>query len=190
MRVVIAGSGSALGDATASALRDAGHEAIEIGPDECDLRDFAAVQALAERLGAVDGVIHLVGGWRGGGGLAAQSDDDWNWLQTMIVGTLRNTTRAFLPAVAASPAGVFTIVSQNGVAKPTAGNANYLAAKAAAETWLLAVGDAMKKGAGRVHVERVMALYSDADVAAEPERDFSRHTHVRDLGRTLAGLFG
>ena len=68
MRVVIAGSGSALGDATASALREAGHEASEIGPDECDLRDFAAVQALAERLGAVDGVIHLVGGWRGGGG--------------------------------------------------------------------------------------------------------------------------
>ena len=75
-------------------------------------------------------------------------------------------------------------------ANPPAGTANYLAAKAPAETWLLAVGDAMKKGAGRVHVERVMALYSDADVAAEPERDFSRHTHVRDLGRTLAGLFG
>ncbi len=40
-----------------------------------------------------------------------------------------------------------------------------------------------------MHIERVMALYSDADVAADPGRDFSRHTHVRDLGRTLAGLF-
>ncbi len=189
MRVVIAGSGSALGDATAAALRASGHEAIEIGPDECDLRDFAAVQKLADDLGAVDGVVHLVGGWRGGGGLAGQSDDDWEWLQAMIVGTLRNTTRAFLPAVAASSAGVFAIVSQTGVAKPTAGNANYLAAKAAAETWLLAVGDALKKSPGRVHIERVMALYSDADVAREPGKDFSRHTHVHDLGRTLAALF-
>lgn len=190
MRVVIAGSGSALGDATAAQLWAAGHEVIEVGPERCDLRDYAAVHALAAELGAVDGVVHLVGGWRGGGGLAGQSDEDWDWLQTMIVGTLRNTTRAFLEAVAASPAGAFAIVSQTGVAKPTAGNANYLAAKAAAETWLLAVGDALKNSAGRVHIERVMALYSDADQAAEPERDFSRHTHVNDLGRRLAALWG
>ncbi len=110
-----------------------------------------------------------------GGGLAGQSDADWDWLQTMIVGTLRNTTRAFLPAVAASPAGRFAIVSQTGVAKPTAGNANYLAAKAAAETWLLAVGDALKDTPASVHIERVMALYSDRDVAASPDKDFGRH---------------
>ncbi|MFT3859743.1 SDR family NAD(P)-dependent oxidoreductase [Micropruina sp.] len=189
MRIVIAGAGSALGDATASALRAGGHQAITIGRAECDLRDFAAVQAMAHRLGPVDGVIHLVGGWRGGGGLAGQSDADWDWLQTMIVGTLRNTTRAFLDSVAASPAGAFAMVSQTGLAKPTAGNANYLAAKAAAETWLLAVGDALKKGPGRVHIERVMALYSDADRAAEPDRDFSRHIHVRDLGQRLANVF-
>jgi NADP-dependent 3-hydroxy acid dehydrogenase YdfG len=189
MRVVIAGSGSALGDATATALRAAGHEVIEIGPDECDLRDFTAVQALAQRLGAVDGVLHLVGGWRGGGGLAGQSDEDWDWLQTMIVGTLRNTTRAFLPAIKASSAGRFAIVSQTGVANPTAGNANYLAAKAAAETWLLAVGNALKNTPGEVHIERVMALYSDRDVAAEPDKDFSRHTHVAELGRRFAALW-
>ena len=189
MRVVIAGAGSPAGNATASALRERGHEAIEIGPDECDLRDFAAVRSLAERLGPVDGVIHLVGGWRGGGGLAGQSDEDWDWLQTMIVGTLRNTTRAFVDAIAASPAGRFAIVSQTGVAQPTAGNANYLAAKAAAETWLLAVGHALKDSPGQVHVERVMALYSDRDVEQSPDKDFSRQTHVSELGQRLASLF-
>ncbi|MCW3159101.1 SDR family NAD(P)-dependent oxidoreductase [Micropruina sonneratiae] len=189
MRVVIAGAGSALGDATAAALRAAGHEAIEVGPEQCDLRDFAAVQELAAELGAVDGVVHLVGGWRGGGGLAGQTDEDWDWLQTMLVGTLRNTTRAFVDAVGAAPAGRFAIVSQAGVARPTAGNANYLAAKAAAETWLLAVGHALRDTPATVHVERVVALYSDADAAAYPDRDFSRHTHVDELGGRLAALF-
>ncbi|MFT3969610.1 MAG: SDR family NAD(P)-dependent oxidoreductase [Micropruina sp.] len=189
MRVVIAGAGSPAGDATASALRERGHEVIEIGPHECDLRDFAAVQELAARLGAVDGVIHLVGGWRGGGGLAGQSDEDWDWLQAMIVGTLRNTTRAFAGAIAASPSGRFAIVSQTGVANPTAGNANYLAAKAAAETWLLAVGHALKASPASVHIERVMALYSDRDVEQAPDKDFSRHTHVSELGQRLASLF-
>ncbi len=189
MRVVIAGTGSPAGEATMAALRERGHEVIGIGPDECDLRDFAAVQALAEELGPVDGVIHLVGGWRGGGGLAGQTDEDWDWLQTMVLGTLRNTTRAFLDAVAASPAGRFAIVSQNGVANPTASNANYLAAKAAAETWLLAVGNALKDTPAQVHIERVMALYSDRDVEQAPDKDFSRHTHVDELGRRLAALF-
>ena len=189
MRVVIAGAGSALGTATAAALRAAGHEAIEVGRARCDLRDFAAVQALAAGLGAVDGVLHLVGGWRGGGGLAGQSDADWDWLQTMLVGTLRNTTRAFADAVGASSAGVFAIVSQVAVAHPTAGNANYLAAKAAAETWLLAVGQALRNTPATVHIERVMALYSDADVAANPSQDFARHTHVDELAGRLAALF-
>lgn len=189
MRVVIAGAGSALGTATAVTLREAGHEAIEVGRTRCDLRDFAAVQALAAELGAVDGVLHLVGGWRGGGGLAGQSDEDWDWLQTMLVGTLRNTTRAFADAVAASPAGVLAIVSQAGVAKPTAGNANYLAAKAAAETWLLAVGHALRDTPATVHIERVVALYSDADVAANPGQDFTRRTHVNELAGRLATLF-
>ena len=107
----------------------------------------------------------------------------------LVLGTLRNTTRAFLDAVAASPAGRFAIVSQNGVANPTASNANYLAAKAAAETWLLAVGNALKDTPAQVHIERVMALYSDRDVEQAPDKDFSRHTHVDELGRRLAALF-
>lgn len=189
MRVVIAGAGSPLGDASAAALSAAGHEVIEVRRADCDLTDFAAVLALAQRLGAVDGVLHLVGGWRGGGGLAGQSDDDFDWLWTRIVGTLRNTTRAFLPAIAASPAGRFAIVSATGLARPTASNANYLAAKAAAETWLLATGNALKDAPASVHIERVMALVSDADRAANPDRDYSKYTDVRELAARFVGYW-
>jgi NADP-dependent 3-hydroxy acid dehydrogenase YdfG len=189
MRVVIAGAGSPLGDATAAALRAAGHEAVEVTRAVCDLTDGAAVTALAERLGAVDGLLHLVGGWRGGQGLAGQSDEDWEWLRTRIVDTLRHTTRAFLPAIAASPAGRIAIVSSTTLAKPTASNANYVAAKAAAEAWLAAVGQALSGTPGSVHVERVMALVSDADRAADPGRDWSRHTDVTDLAGRFVALW-
>lgn len=189
MRVVIAGAGSALGDAAAAALREAGHEVVEVRRADCDLTDFAAVTALAERLGAVDGVLHLVGGWRGGGGLAGQTDEDFDWLWPRIVTTLRNTTRAFLPAIAASSAGRFAIVSTTGLERPTAGNANYLAAKAAAETWLAAVGHALRDTPATVHVERVLAIVSDADRAAEPGRDFSRTTDVADLAQRFVAYW-
>ncbi|MBK9159025.1 MAG: SDR family oxidoreductase [Propionibacteriaceae bacterium] len=202
MRVLIAGASSALGIASAAALESAGHDVIAVGSDAgrldavparsrevCDLTDATQVQALATRVGPLDGLLHLVGGWRGGGGLAGQSDDDWRWLETRIIGTLRNTTRAFLPALAASPVARIAIVSTTGLAKPTAGNANYLAAKAGAEAWLEAVGQALRDTGGTVHIERVMALVSAVDREANPDRDFSRHTDVEQLATRFVALW-
>lgn len=189
MRVVIAGAGSALGRATTQALVEAGHEPIPITRAECDLSDFDAVTALARRLGPVDGLLHLVGGWRGGKGLAGQSDADWRWLDDRIVGTLRNTTRAFAPAVAASPAGRIAIISTTGLERPTAGNANYLSAKAAAEMWLACVGQQLRDTPASVHVERVLALVTDDDRQANPDKDFSRYTDVNTLARRLVALW-
>lgn len=189
MRVLIAGAGSALGDASAAALRAAGHDVIEVTHADVDLTDADAVLQLAVQIGPLDGLLHLVGGWRGGGGLAGQSDADYDWLHSRIVTTLRHTTRAFHPALASSPAGRIAIVSTTGIEHPTAGNANYLACKAAAEAWLAAVGNALKDTPATVHVERVMALVSDADRAAYPGKDFSRYTDVADLALRFVALW-
>ncbi len=202
MRVLIAGASSPLGVATAEALASEGHEVIAVGSDAgrltgvpasvrevCDLADFAAVQDLAARVGPLYGLLRLAGGWRGGDWLAGQSAEEWAWLETRIVTTLRNTTRAFLPALTQSPAARVAIVSTTGLAKPTAGNANYLAAKGAAEAWLAAVGQALRATGGRVSVHRVMALVSSADRKMHPDKDFSRYTDVTDLAGELAGLW-
>ncbi|WP_072314505.1 SDR family NAD(P)-dependent oxidoreductase [Agrococcus sp. Marseille-P2731] len=202
MRILIAGASSALGHATASALLDAGHDVIAVGSSadrlglvdatgrfECDLTDLAAVEQLAAEVGELDGLLHLVGGWRGGGGLAGQSDDDWAWLEARVVGTLRNTTRAFAEAIGRSDAGVIAIISSTGVEKPTAGNANYVALKAAAEAWLAAVGHALRATPARTVVHRVKALVSDAERAAQPDREFAGFTDVTELAATLAAEF-
>ncbi|WP_104191689.1 SDR family NAD(P)-dependent oxidoreductase [Cryobacterium sp. Y82] len=155
--VLIAGATSTAGLAVAASLADAGAHVVAVGsnlqrlqsvlavaPDaalyECDLADFAAVTALAAQLSPIDGLIHLVGGWRGGGGLTGQTDEDWDFLHSHVVTTLRNTTRAFNADLLASPAGRLAIVSSVSVDRPAAGGANYAAAKSAAETWVRAVG--------------------------------------------------
>ncbi|MCR8670021.1 SDR family oxidoreductase [Agrococcus sp. HG114] len=202
MRILLAGATSALGHATASALLAAGHHVIAVGSNadrlglvdaserfECDLADFEAVTALAAEVGELDGLVHLVGGWRGGGGLAGQSDVDWAWLERRVVGTLRNTTRAFAGAIGRSDAGVIAIISSTGVERPTAGNANYVALKAAAEAWLAAVGHELRNTPARTVAKRVKALVSDADRAAQPDRDFAGHTDVRELAAELAAEF-
>src|SRR5680860_35087 len=154
--VLIAGATSAAGLAVAGALAAGGAKVIAVGSNAerlaglrervadaatyvCDLQNLDAVTALADSVraehGPIDGLIHLVGGWRGGGGLAGQTDEDWAFLHGHVLTTLRNTTRAFNQDLVASPAGRLAIVSSVSVDKPAPGGANYATAKAAAETW-------------------------------------------------------
>jgi NADP-dependent 3-hydroxy acid dehydrogenase YdfG len=162
--VIIAGATSASGIAAARTLRDEGAQVIAVGRDAerlarlpdavltevCDLTDEAAVGALARRIheahGAVDGVLHLVGGWRGGGGLAGQTDEDFRFLEQSFT-ALRHVSRAFDADLRASHAGRLAVVSSTAVSRPLAGGANYAAVKAATEAWVRAVAHGFAKDA-------------------------------------------
>jgi 3-oxoacyl-[acyl-carrier protein] reductase len=167
--VLIAGATSSAGVAVAAALAGAGARVLAVGSNEqrlarvlevapqasvyvCDLADFVAVTALADTVraehGPIDGLVHLVGGWRGGGGLAGQTDEDWDFLHERIMTTLRSTTRAFAADLLASTAGRLAIVSSVSVDAPTPGGAAYAALKAAAETWIQAIGHAFARAGG------------------------------------------
>ncbi|MDR7083877.1 NADP-dependent 3-hydroxy acid dehydrogenase YdfG [Arthrobacter ginsengisoli] len=188
-----------------------------VTPLVCDLASLAAVRSLHTTIhrlagsgaagpgtagngGAVDGVIHLVGGWRGAKGITDQSDEDWDFLERGAITTLRNVTRVFYDDLAASDTGRFAMVSSTAVDRPTAGGASYVAAKAAAEAWTLAVADGFHSGqAGRQqdpveqHSAAVIfvakALVDTAMRAKSPDRSFPGFTDVEDLAAAAAGLF-
>lgn len=159
--VVLAGATSAAGLAVARALVEDGARVIATGRSEqrlaalvdagaevavADATSLASMADLAARLGPVDGVISLVGGWRGGGGLAGQSDEDFAALWPALE-AVRATSRAFSSALQTSDAGRFAIVSSTAVGRPLAGGANYAAVKAASEAWARAVAQGFAKTA-------------------------------------------
>ncbi|HSO16990.1 MAG TPA: SDR family oxidoreductase [Arthrobacter sp.] len=226
LNVLVTGGSGPSGVAAARALRNAGHNVFTVGSDGprieaaaaeagsgvtplvCDLADLAAVRSLhaavhgmlAEPGGAVDGVIHLVGGWRGAKGITDQSDEDWDFLERAAITTVRNVTRVFYDDLAASDAGRFAMVSSTAVGTPTAGGATYVAAKAAAEAWTLAVADGFRKAqSGRKEdpteqrsaavVFVVKALVDAGMRAKSPERTFPGFTDVEDLAAAAVGLF-
>lgn len=165
--VLIAGATSTSGLAAARALASAGARAVAAGRDHaklaalaqavpgattivCDLADEGAVARLAaqvhDEIGPLDGILHLVGGWRGGGGLAGQSEADFRFVEHSLT-ALRHVSRAFDADLRASNAGRQAIVSSTAVERPLAGSANYIAVKAASEAWARACGQGFAKAA-------------------------------------------
>ena len=219
--VLVAGAASASGVAVCKALEAAGAKVVAVGRDAarlentlfalldadlrtCDLSNSGDVDALSQDLqeiyGGIDGLIHLVGGWRGGGGITGQSENDWDFLQTNILQTLRNASRSFYDQLAASDDGRLAIVSSTSVDSPTAAGAGYAAAKAAAEAWVQAIAQGFRRAQSGAKenpqpqhsaavVFVVKALVDESMRSAEPDRDFSTYTDVQNLANAVVGLF-
>lgn len=152
-RVIAVGRDQGKLDALAAAAHPAaaaGTASGSIRLERCSLTNEAEVAALAERLAHdgehVDGLVPLVGGWRGGGGLSGQTEEDYRALEQSFT-AVRVTSRAFDAELRASDAGRFAIVSSTAVARPLAGGANYAAVKAASEAWTRAVAQGFAKAA-------------------------------------------
>ncbi len=174
----------------AAEIADAGGRAA---PFAVDFLDEPATLAWAEHLvdvhGHIDGVVHLVGGWRGGQTLTETDLADWDWLEALLIRTVQHTSRAFHDALKASAHGRFVLVSAEAATRPTATNASYAAAKAAAEAWTLALADSFRGSAAAAAILVVKALVTPAMRAAKPESTFRGYTDVDELAEAVVGLW-
>jgi NAD(P)-dependent dehydrogenase (short-subunit alcohol dehydrogenase family) len=213
--IAIAGIGGGLGPIVAERLADAGASVAgaerdqerldEIGAglglpedrwdgravdllDEDAARDWCA--SLLERFGRVDGLLHLVGGWRGGRPLHEAPLEDWDLLHDLLVRTVQHTTRAFHDALLASEHGRFVLVSAKQAQAPSNLNAAYAAAKAAAEAWTLALADGFAGTAATANIVVVDAILTPRMREQDPGGDFSSFTPAEHLAEAIAFLCG
>jgi NAD(P)-dependent dehydrogenase (short-subunit alcohol dehydrogenase family) len=211
--IAIAGVGGGLGPLVAQRLAEAGATvagtdrdqgtldslAADLGlpPDRwdgraVDLLDEDAARAwcaaLVERFGRVDGLVHLVGGWRGGQPLQEAPLSDWELLHDLLVRTVQHTTRAFHDRIAASPNGRFILVSSKQAQAPTHTNAAYAAAKAAAEAWTLALADGFEENAATANIIVVDAILTPRMREKDPGNDFPTFTPAEDIAAAIAFL--
>ncbi|MFI6812443.1 SDR family NAD(P)-dependent oxidoreductase [Nonomuraea sp. NPDC050328] len=193
MIILITGGGGPTGQALSAHFAKHGHTVIAVDKDDVDLLDRAAVQELARSVeaehGRVDGVFHLVGGWRGGKTFAETDLADWDLLHDLLVRTLQHVSLAFEPLLRKSGNGRFAIVSAKAAERPTAGGAAYAAAKAASEAWVMSLADGLRDTGSAATVLVVKALLNDAMIAAKPEAKFAGFTHVDTLAEAAAALY-
>jgi NAD(P)-dependent dehydrogenase (short-subunit alcohol dehydrogenase family) len=144
--------------------------------------------ALVERFGRIDGLVHLVGGWRGGESLHEAPLADWALLHDLLVRTVQHTTRAFHDQLAASGRGRFVLVSAKQAQLPSNTNAAYAAAKAAAEAWTLAFADGFEPGGATANIVVIDALLTPRMREESPGKEFPTFTPAEHVAEAIAFL--
>jgi NAD(P)-dependent dehydrogenase (short-subunit alcohol dehydrogenase family) len=154
-----------------------------------DLLDERAAKgwcaSLRERFGRVDGLLHLVGGWRGGEPLHEAPLSDWELLHDLLVRTVQHTSRAFHNALRESEHGRFVLISAKQAQAPSNSNAAYAAAKAAAEAWTLALADGFGGSTATANIIVVNAILTAAMREENPDGDFDAFTPAEDIAAAI-----
>ncbi|GGT93548.1 SDR family NAD(P)-dependent oxidoreductase [Streptomyces lateritius] len=205
MRLAEAGAVVVASDADPARLAEAvdaaryAHGGATVVGDTVDLFDLGAAREWADKtekeFGRIDGLVHLVGGWRGSASFAETELADWAFLEKVLIRTVQSTSLAFHEPLMRSDRGRYVLISAAGASKPTAGNAAYAAAKAAAEAWTLAMGDDFRKLGGEdgpkaaAAILVIKALVHDAMRAERPNAKFAGFTDVKDLADAIAGVW-
>ena len=175
------------------------HGGATVTGDTVDLLDLGAAREWADKtekeFGRIDGLVHLVGGWRGSASFAETDPADWTLLEKLLIRTVQHTSLAFYEGLQRSDKGRYLLISAAGASKPTAGNAAYSASKAAAEAWTLALADAFRKAGGEqgptsaAAILVVKALVHDAMRAERPNAKFAGFTDVTELAEAIVGVW-
>jgi NAD(P)-dependent dehydrogenase (short-subunit alcohol dehydrogenase family) len=154
--------------------------------DEDATRAWCA--ALVERFGHVDGLVHLVGGWRGGPRLHEAPNADCQHLHYLLIRTVQHTSRAFHDQLAASEHGRFVLVSAKQAQNPGNTNAAYASAKAAAEAWTLALADGFEPGGATANIIVVEAILTPRMREENPDEEYPTFTPAEDIAEAIAYL--
>jgi NAD(P)-dependent dehydrogenase (short-subunit alcohol dehydrogenase family) len=165
---------------------------IEADTTAVDLLDPASTRAwvdgIVSHFGQVDGLVHIVGGWKGGTPIEDAPLEDWDALHELLIRTLQHSTQAFATPLMESGRGRFVLVSAGQAQAPTHTNAAYAAAKAAAETWTLALADRFRGTGATANIVVVGAIVTPAMREESPDKDFSTFTAAESIAEAIAYL--
>lgn len=116
--------------AVGESLASAEHRALSVDvTDETAVR--AAVLRARQELGALDGLVNVVGGFKGGANVVETSWSDWDAMFSINLKSAVTCSRAVLPTFAEQSSGAIVNVASLAALGASPGSAAYGAAKAA-----------------------------------------------------------
>lgn len=190
--IVVTGAFGILGAAVVAAARSAGAQVtcIDVAPvskapvacegcvllGEVDLSSVSATHAAlalaAVRLGVLDGLVNVAGGFRWEP-LAEGALATWDLMFNINVRTAVNATRAALPRLKA-PGGRIVNIGAAGALKAAAGMGPYAAAKAGVVKLTEALAEELKESGVAVNAVLPSIIDTPANRTEMPSADFAR----------------
>jgi NAD(P)-dependent dehydrogenase (short-subunit alcohol dehydrogenase family) len=211
--VAISGAAGLLGPTVAKAFLEAGATLAVAGREDAklnrmldaigapahrrlataaDLSDPEAAAAWAgvviSRFGKVDVVLHLVGGYGGGGALSDLQVADWQRLHSMLVLTTFSVVRAFAGPLKTGGSGRFIGVTSPKVQAPTAKSALYGAAKAASDALVLSLADELRGSGSTANLVVVDSIEDPEKAGMEPRKPYGKSTPAQEIASAMLFL--
>ncbi|HEY8616317.1 SDR family NAD(P)-dependent oxidoreductase [Phenylobacterium sp.] len=147
----------------------------------------AAIDAAADRFGALDALLNIAGGFRwetveGG------SMESWHGLYRMNVLTASNASRSAIPHLKRSAAGRIVNVGSNAALKASVGMGAYAAAKAGVHSLTQALAEELKADGVTVNAVLPSIIDTPANRADMPKADFAAWVAPDDLAAVILFL--
>jgi NAD(P)-dependent dehydrogenase (short-subunit alcohol dehydrogenase family) len=146
------------------------------------------VDAVVERSGRIDGLVHLVGGFAGGQPVAETEDATLERMLDLNLRSAFHLVRAVLPQMRGQGSGRILAIGSKAAVEPTAMAGVYAASKAALVSLIRTV--ARENSDRRIAANVVLpgTMDTPANRAAEPGADFSKWVHPCQVAKLLVYL--
>jgi NAD(P)-dependent dehydrogenase (short-subunit alcohol dehydrogenase family) len=200
MSVLITGAGGGLGGAVCAAFVESGVKVIGVQRSPQESKAYVTIagdvmtgegcermvkQAL--EYGALDAVVHLVGGFSAGT-IADTSDKVWDLMMGVNVRTAFNVMRASLPSMIAAKRGRIVAVGSRAAVEASPGVSAYAVSKAALVALVRNAAAEVKDSGITVNAVLPSTIDTPANRKAMAAADFSRWVSAESIAQLIVWL--
>jgi NAD(P)-dependent dehydrogenase (short-subunit alcohol dehydrogenase family) len=155
-----------------------------------NITDVAEVERVVgsalDRFGAIDVVVHVSGGFKGGISVSETDLETWNFLIGLNLSLAFLVARAVLPGMLARGRGKLIFISSRAGSQPAANEAAYAASKGGLEILVRDLAEETRRHGVNVNAVAPSTIDTPANRKANPEGNYSLWVQPE----SLAGVIG
>ncbi len=200
LRIVITGAAGSLGQAAAEKARASG--AYVIGLDIVDtdsvantdeyhrvnLMDRAETRACFDKLGDIDALCNIAGGFAMGDAASDPDSEQWDKLFALNVNTMRNATMAAVPLLTKKSKSAIVNIGAMGALSGIGGMSAYCCSKGSVMKLTESLSDELRESGVNVNAVLPSVIDTPPNRADMPDADFSKWVTPAQLGEVICFL--
>jgi NAD(P)-dependent dehydrogenase (short-subunit alcohol dehydrogenase family) len=174
----------------AAVTTDVGLDADRVLIVPANITDVAEVERVVssalDRFGAIDVVVHVSGGFKGGISAGETDLETWNFLINLNLSSAFLVARTVLPGMLSRGYGKLIFISSRAGSQPASNEAAYAASKGGLEILVRDLAEETRRHGVNVNAVSPSIIDTSANRKANPEADYSLWVQPE----SLAGVIG